>query len=59
MADAGAAVDRRDDGGVAEHRLGVVDRRLVGLHLRFELRDQRLLGVGLLLGDGVGGGQLV
>ena len=54
---AGAAVDRRDDLGVAQHGARVVDRRLVGLHLRLELRDQRLLGVGLLLRSGIRGGE--
>jgi hypothetical protein len=35
---AGAAVDRRGDLGVAQHRAGIVDRRLIALHLRLELR---------------------
>ena len=54
QADAGAAGDRRDDRGVAEDGARVVDRGLVELDLRLELRDQRLLGVDLLLVDGVG-----
>ena len=55
----GAPVERRDDPGVAKHRLGIVDRRLIALHLSFELRHQRLLGVGLLFRSGVGGGEPV
>ncbi len=57
LPDAGAAVERGDDGGVAEHGLGVFDRGLVGLHLRGILGDQRPLGIGLLAVDGVGGRQ--
>ena len=52
-------VDRRDDGGVGQRRPRAVDGGLVGLHLRGVLRDQRALGVGLLLVDGVGGGELL
>ena len=59
LPDAGAAVDRRDDGGVAKRCLRVLDRRLIGLHLRRILRHQRPLGVGLLAVDGVGGGELL
>ena len=50
LPDAGAPIDRRDDRGVAERRLRVLDRRLVGLHQRGILRDQCFLGVGLLVG---------
>ena len=53
-AHAGAAVDRRDDGGVADHGARVVDRRVVGLHLRLQLRHQRALGVDRLGRDDVG-----
>ena len=56
-AHAGAAGDRRDDLGVAQHGHCVVDRRLIALHLRFELRDQRLLRIGLLLRAGVHRGE--
>ena len=48
QADAGAAVDRRGDLGVAENGARIVDRRLIGFHLRLELRDQSALRVGLL-----------
>ena len=48
LPDAGAAGDRRDDLGVVEDGARIVDRALIGLHLRFELRDQRALRVGLL-----------
>ena len=58
LADARAAGDRRDDGGIAERCLRAFDRRLVGLHQRRVLRDQCLLRVGLLAVDGVGGGEL-
>ncbi len=51
--------DRRDDLGVAERRRGIVDRGLVGLDQRLLLRDQRALRVGLLLGAGVAGGELL
>ncbi len=54
QADAGAAGDRRDDVGVGEDGARIVDHRLVELDLGFELADQRLLGVELLLVDGVG-----
>ncbi len=54
----GAAGDRRDDAGVGEHRLGVLDRALIRLHLRLELSDQRLLGVVLLAARRVRRGQL-
>src|SRR5215467_15013511 len=54
LAYAGAAVDRRDDGGVAELCPRVFDRRLVGLHNRGVLRHQSALGIGLLLADCVG-----
>ena len=57
LPDAGAPGDRRGDVGVGEDRARVVDRGLVGAHLRFELRDQRALGVDLLLVDRIGGGQ--
>src|SRR5512139_2791235 len=55
--DAGAAVDRRGDGRVAEHRRGVVDRRLIGLHQRGVLRHQCALRIGLLFVDRGGGGE--
>ena len=45
--------------GVAERRLRAFDRRLIGLHLRGVLRDQRALRVRLLAVDGVGGGELL
>ncbi len=54
----GAAGDRRDDAGIGKHRLGVFNGALVGLHLRHELGDQRLLGVVLLAGRRIGRGQL-
>ena len=56
---AGAARQRRNDLGVAEHGLRVVDRSLVGIHQRFLLGDHRALGIGLLLRAGIGGGQLL
>ena len=40
--------DRRDDFGVAENCLRVVDRRLIEPHLRIELIDRRALRVALL-----------
>lgn len=46
----GAARKRRYDLGVTERGLRIVDRRLIGFHQCFELRNQRLLGVGLLRG---------
>ena len=48
----------RDDLGIAEHRLRVVDRRLIGIHQRFLLGDDGALGIGLLLRARVGGGKL-
>ena len=48
LAEAGTAVDRRGDGGVAELRLGALDRGLVGLDGRLEVVD-----LGLLLVDGL------
>jgi hypothetical protein len=48
---------RRLDGGVAELRLGVPDRRLVALDLRGELIDACLLGVDLLARRVVLGGE--
>ena len=49
LADAGAAADRRDDVGVVQDRVRIVDRGLIELHLRFVLRDHRFLRVELLL----------
>ncbi len=40
-ADAGTPRDRRRDGRVAQHGARGVDRRLIALHLRGELRDER------------------
>src|SRR6185437_15827471 len=57
LAHAGATVERRDDGGVIEHRLHVIDRGLVGLYERGVLRHYGGLRVRLLLVDGVGEGQ--
>ncbi len=59
LAQSGPAGQRRDDLGVAQCRLRVVDRRLVGLQLRFVLRHQRALGVRLLRRTGLGGGKLL
>ena len=53
-ADAGAAVDRGDHAGVGKRRARIFHRRDVELHQRAILRDQRALGVGLLLVDRVG-----
>ena len=50
---------RRNDLGIAERRRRIVDRRLIGIHQRFLLGDDGLLRIGLLLGAGVGGGQLL
>ncbi len=52
-ADAGAPVDRRAYRRIVQRRFGVVDRRFVGAHQRFELGDGRLLS-GVLLLRGVG-----
>ncbi len=54
-AHAGAPADRRYDAGVAEDGAGVLDRRVVRLDLRLELRDERALRVDRLGGDDVGG----
>ena len=48
-----APVDRCGDHGVVEVGLGVVDRRIVRLHLGFELRDRRRLLIRLLLRSSV------
>ena len=58
-AEAGLARQRRLDGGVAQLRLGVVDRGLVALDLRRELIDRRLLGVELLVRGEVLLGQIL
>ena len=50
-------LDRRRHFGVADIEFGRVNLGLVGLHGAFELLDQGLLGVELLLGDGVLGPQ--
>ncbi len=51
-ANAGAAVDRRHDGGIVEESLGVGDSGVVQLDLGGELRDQRALRIdGLLRHD--------
>ena len=55
--DAGAAGDRRDDVGIGENGARIVDHGLIELDQRLELLDQRLLGVELLLVDGIGGGK--
>ena len=52
LAQAGAPVDRRDDVGVAENGVHVADGGLVGFDLRLLLRDERVLGIDLLLRDG-------
>ena len=49
LTQAGAARQRRDDLGVAQHCLGIVDRRLIGIHQRLLLRDHSALRVVLLL----------
>ena len=59
QADAGASGDRRDDVGVGQDGARIVDRGLVEFDQRFELGDQRALGVELLLVDRVGGGSLM
>ena len=51
--------NRRNDLGIAERRLGVIDRGLIGLDERFLLRNDGALGIGLLLRSGIGGGQLL
>ena len=51
QAHAGHAVDGRRDARVVEVQVGGVDLRLVGLHLRLELRDRRRLVGVLLRGD--------
>ena len=51
LADAGAASDWRNNLGVVEDRLGVVDLRLIELHLGFLLRHRHSLGVELLARD--------
>jgi hypothetical protein len=52
--DAGASGERRDDIGVGEDGPCIVDRTLIEIDLRFELGDERPLGIELLLVDGVG-----
>ena len=59
LTQAGAARERRRDLGVTEGRLCVVDGRLIGLHQRFELGDGRLLGICLLCGASLRGGELL
>ena len=49
-ADAGPSGDRGGDGGVAQHRARGVDRRLIALDLRGQLRHQRFLRVRRLPG---------
>ncbi len=58
MADAEAPVHRGADRRVVEDRLGVVDRGLVGAHLRLQLRHRGPLGVGLLARAVIGLGEL-
>ena len=50
-ADAGAAIQRRGDGGVGELHAGVIDGGRVVFHLGRELRGLRLLVIELLRGD--------
>ena len=59
LAQAGAAGQWRNDLGVAKHRLHVVDRGLIGFYKGFRLRHHGLLRIGLLLGAGVGCGELL
>ena len=59
LAQTGPARDRRHDLGVAERCRGIVDRRLVGLDQRLLLRDDGALRIGLLLGAGAAGGELL
>ncbi len=49
QADAGDAVERRDQRGIAQLRLGIVDGRLVSLDRVLQLRHRRLLAGQLLL----------
>ena len=55
LPEADPAIDRRGDGGVGNLGAGAVDLRLIGLHLRFQLRHQGAGGVQLLR-RGIGGG---
>ena len=48
LPDAGHAIDRRGQPGIAELDLGLLDHRLVGLDRALQLRDLRLLRVGQL-----------
>jgi hypothetical protein len=50
----GDAIKRRDQRGIAEQGLRVLDRSLVNFDLRVELVDGSLLIVDLLLRDGIG-----
>ena len=59
LADAGAAIDRRADGGVVEIGSGAVDLGLVLAHLRVVGGDGCALRVGLLRGAVLGFHQLV
>jgi hypothetical protein len=59
LAQTGPARQRRNDLGIAEHRLRVVDRRLVGFHQRFLLGDDGALRIVLLPGAGISGGKLL
>src|SRR5207244_5135239 len=59
LTQARAAREWRHDLGVAQRRRRIVDRGLVGLDQRLGLRDRGALGVGLLLGAGIGGGELL
>src|ERR1700738_689823 len=54
QADAGDAIKRRDQRGIAEQGLRVLDRSLINFDLRVELVDGSLLIVDLLLRDGIG-----
>ena len=58
LADAGAPRDRGNDLGPGQIGALIIDSGLVRFHLGFELRDQRLLGVRLLLRAGIGLGQV-
>ena len=55
----GPTRQRRNDLGIAKGRLRVIYRRLVGIHKRLLLGDNGALRIGLLLGAGVGSGQLL
>ena len=57
LTDAGQPGKRGHHVRIVEGRLGVVDRSLVGLGLRRQLIDRRLLGVDLLLLHRIGGEQ--